>query len=175
MAIDQIIQSPALRIESSGCFEHSCVGAEHISAPVADVVRRLHDVAAWPQFLPHVLDIEVRYDDGQYQEFIMVVASETGGEPLRVRSVRNCRAREIEFFQPEPPAFLRHHGGRWVFTEDAGGCRVEVTHVWNLADDVAEAQFPPTDQASTAEQVSHLLASHSRLTLQGWKRVHGGR
>jgi aromatase len=161
----------ALRIDTSGCFAHSSVQFEYIAAPAEAVVARLYAVADWPTFLPHVLDIDVRYDDGQYQEFIMVVASETGGEPLRVRSIRNCRAREIEFFQPEPPVFLRNHGGRWTFLESGTGCLVEVTHVWNLKDDVATAQFPATPDASTEQQVASLLAGHSRLTLGAWKRV----
>jgi hypothetical protein len=163
-----------LRADDSGCFEHRTTQRARFPVASTDVVRRLHDVAEWPAYLPHVLEIDLRYDDGRYQEFIMVVASETGGDPLRVRSIRNCREREIEFFQPEPPPFLLHHAGVWRFFALDDGCEVEVTHVWNLRDDVAGAMFPPTPDASTEEQVRTLLAGHSRLTLQSWQRVLGG-
>jgi Polyketide cyclase / dehydrase and lipid transport len=152
-----------LRIDESGCFMHRTVQSVLIAAPLPDVVRRVHDVRAWPRHLPHVLDIDVRYDDGRYQEFVMAVAPETGGAPLRIRSIRNCRAREIEFFQPEPPAFLDHHGGRWRFREAHGGCHVEVTLLWNLRDDEAAA--------STAEPVARRMAGHARLTLEAWQRA----
>jgi ribosome-associated toxin RatA of RatAB toxin-antitoxin module len=155
---------PELRIDESGCFTHRTVHTALIAAPLPDVVRRLRDIRDWPRHLPHVLDIDVRYDDGRYQEFVMVVASDASGEPLRIRLIRNCHDREIEFFQPEPPAFLDHHGGRWRFREEDGGCRVAITLVWNLREDVV---------GTTAEQVAPRLARHARLTLEAWQRVFG--
>jgi hypothetical protein len=160
-----------VRIDNSGCFAHGCVEAALIGAPVQEVVRHVRAVGNWQAYLPHVLEIDVRYDDGQYQEFVMVVASDTGGEPLRVRSIRNCREREFEFFQPEPPAFLRHHGGIWRFSEEDGCCRVVVTHVWNLREDVAAQLFPAAAGESTEDRVARLLAHHSRLTLEAWQRA----
>jgi hypothetical protein len=165
------IETPELRIDESGCFTHRIVQAVPIAAPLPDVVRRLQDIRDWPRHLRHVLEVDVHYDDGRYQEFVVVAAPEAGGEPQRIRSIRNCHAREIEFFQPEPPAFLDHHGGRWRFREESGGCRVEVALVWNLCEDVAARTFPPTATATTAEQVARLLARHGRLTLDAWQRV----
>jgi aromatase len=156
-------------MDQAAGFEGRCVQAIEIAAPAADVYAALFDVADWPQHLPHVHAIDLNYDDGQYQEFRMSVASQ-GEELLHVRSVRNCRPGIIEFFQPEPPPYLRHHGGVWRFTPTATGTRVEVTHVWNLGERLAEF-FPSKDGRSGAEQVQDVLANHSDLALGRWKTV----
>ena len=111
------------------------------------------------------------YDDGQYQEFWMTVKSEQDGSPLTVRSVRNCTPGTIEFFQPEPPAFLRHHGGIWRFKELGEATEVQITHVWNLHPERAAEIFPPNEEGSTEERVTKTLAGHSRITLQTWQSI----
>jgi hypothetical protein len=102
------------------------------------------------------------YDDGRYQEFWMTVKAENDGAPLRVRSVRNCTPGVIEFFQPEPPAFLRHHGGIWRFRPlDDDATEVQITHVWNLDPETAAQIFPADEEGSTEEKVTRTLAGHS--------------
>jgi acyl carrier protein/ribosome-associated toxin RatA of RatAB toxin-antitoxin module len=151
-------------------FTDRCVQSIEIAAPLEVVYAALFDVAAWPQHLPHVHAIDLCYDDGRYQEFRMSVAS--GNEQLlHVRSIRNCRPKVIEFFQPEPPPYLRHHGGVWRFTAtSSASTRIEVTHVWNLGDRLAEF-FPERDGRSGAQQVREVLAQHSNLALTRWKTV----
>jgi polyketide cyclase/dehydrase/lipid transport protein len=151
-------------------LDHSCTEVVVINRNKPDVYRALHDVREWPRHLPHVLEIDVRYDDGRYQEFFMTVSS---ADPrLRVRSVRNCRTDLIEFFQPEPPVFLRHHAGSWRLRSlPDGACEVVATHAWTLAPREAAASFPDTPAATTAQRVRGLLAEHSRLALTTWRRV----
>jgi hypothetical protein len=161
-----------LTIDRAPGFRYRCVEEAVLAADVDAVYSALLRVEAWPTYLPHVLAIDVKYDDGQYQEFLMTVKSETDGAPLRVRSIRNCQPGVIEFFQPEPPRFLAHHGGIWRFR--AAGrheTQVEVTHVWNLNAPVAVTVFPSDQHGSTEEKVSAMLAGHSRLTLRSWQRV----
>lgn len=132
------------------------------------VYAALHRVAEWPKYLAHVLSIDVLYDDGQYQEFLMSVDSR--GDLIKVRSVRNCKLDLIEFFQPVPPVFLVNHGGYWQFySTGADSCEVRVTHMWNIKTAVAEQQFPATAEQTTEQQVAELLAEHSRLALQRWQ------
>lgn len=165
----------AASVADAAGFAYRCQETVAIASNAETVRRALHDVAAWPRVLPHVLEIEVRYDDGQYQEFYMTVDSE--GRALRVRSIRNCRNNLIEFFQPEPPAFLRHHAGCWRIRplgQDATGqdvTEVSAVHVWNLEPNVAAEVYPPTAQHSTTERVIAVLAGHSRLALSTWRRV----
>ncbi len=151
-------------------FADRCVQTITIDAPLDVVYAALFDVAAWPQHLPHVHAIDLSYDDGQYQEFRMSVAS--GNEQmLHVRSIRNCRPGVIEFFQPEPPPYLLNHGGVWRFTATSTtSTRVEVTHVWNLGDRLTEF-FPERAGSSGADQVRDVLAHHSNLALTRWKSV----
>ncbi|MDQ8705992.1 hypothetical protein RCO28_26430 [Streptomyces sp. LHD-70] len=169
---------PARTVDTADCFDFSCLETLIIDSPVDTVYDALFKVTEWPVHLPHVQQIDVSYDDGQYQEFWMTVASETDGSPLRVRSIRNCRYRQIEFFQPQPPRFLRHHAGIWRFIpqegpEGADRTLVEVTHLWNLEPEIAAEVYPATPDRSTAVQVEEMLAGHSRLALASWQAVLG--
>ncbi|MEW9532348.1 SRPBCC family protein [Microbispora sp. NPDC049125] len=165
-------ESPAVHENAVGTYDFRCVETLAIPRPVDRVYDALFRVTDWPRYLPHVEEIDVIYDDGQYQEFWMTVASETDGSPLRVRSIRNCRYRRIDFFQPLPPRFLRHHAGFWRFLPDSdGGCLVEVSHLWNLEPVVAAEVYPPTAGESTEQQVEKMLAGHSRLALESWRKV----
>lgn len=160
-------------IDDATGFEGRCTETQQFTRPLSEVYQALHRMAEWPQHLPHVKSIEVTHDDGQYQEFWMTVASENE-MTLKVRSVRNCRPETIEFFQPQPPPYLAHHGGVWRFTSTGeDSCEVSVTHVWNLNERAAEF-FPAEDPATTAAQVEKLLAGHSRLALDRWASVLDG-
>lgn len=162
-----------IAMDTAAGFAHRCTQTQTIEAPLDKVYAALHDVAEWPTHLPHVQAIDVQYDDGQYQEFFMTVASE-GDTVLKVRSIRNCRDELIEFFQPVPPPYLANHGGVWRFSNQGNGTtRVDVTHVWNL-NEKASAAFPEKPDATTEDQVRDLLSEHSRLALAGWKRVLEG-
>jgi len=162
----------SMSIDTSPAFTHRCAESAVFECDLATAYGALFRMAEWPQRLPHVDVIDVSYDDGQYQEFWMTVQSDTDGAPLKVRSVRNCTEGTIEFFQPVPPVFLTNHGGIWRFRPiDETHTEVTVTHVWNLKPEVAAETFPPKERATTEDQVSDLLAGHSRLTLSGWQRA----
>jgi hypothetical protein len=161
-------------IDSSPAFAHCCVETAIFPVGVRRAYEALLDLTQWERLLPHILQIDIAYDDGQYQEFWMTVKSETDGSPLTVRSVRNCTPGVIEFFQPKPPAFLRHHGGIWRFTPQGDDeTKVEITHVWNLHPERAAHMFPPDGEGSTEDKVTCTLAGHSRITLQTWQSILG--
>ncbi|MBB4266505.1 aromatase/cyclase [Roseospira visakhapatnamensis] len=103
-------------------FEESLV----IRQPIALISRLLRDAASWPWLLPHCTDVQVIYDDGRYQEFVMVV--QVGDVEERIRSVRVLAPDRIEYFQPAPPPALREHRGRWTLTEGPDGVEVVSWH-----------------------------------------------
>ncbi|MCD6047055.1 MAG: hypothetical protein K0S08_702 [Gammaproteobacteria bacterium] len=143
-----------------------------IKRPWLDVYSALHNLKAWPEYLPHVKKIDLIYDDGHYQEFRMHVTS-TNGDILSVRSIRKCdqNSKEIQFFQPEPPEYLKHHCGGWRFVEKDGACHVTTYHKWNLKNEIAEDEFPSNEKESTAEQVEKILKNHAKLALSTWKVI----
>lgn len=162
-------------IDTSPAFAHRCVESAVFPAPLERSYQALFDLTQWQRLLPHILDIDVRYDDGRYQEFLMTVKSETDGAPLTVRSVRNCTPGVIEFFQPEPPAFLAHHGGIWRFRRrNAQETDVEITHVCNLHPERAATIFPSDAEGTTEDKVTRTLAGHSRITLGSWRSILAG-
>lgn len=103
-------------------FEESLV----IRQPAAVILSLLQDAGSWPWLLPHCTDVQMIYDDGTYQEFIMVV--QVGDQEERIRSIRVLSEDRIEYFQPAPPPALREHRGRWTLTEGAEGVEVVSWH-----------------------------------------------
>lgn len=152
-------------------FEATCGETITIYSPIEKVFQALFDIQKWPEYLPHVVNIESVYDDGQYQEFWMDVLS--NGDTLKVRSVRNCHPHEsIDFFQPEPPPFLQHHAGGWKFNSiRKNECQVFTYHKWNLNNKIAEKRFPATSESSTSTQIENMLRKHAQLALTTWKEV----
>jgi hypothetical protein len=169
-----ITTTTPVSIDTSPAFSHRCIENATFAVGLDRAYEALFDLTQWERLLPHILRIEISYDDGQYQEFLMTVKSEADGSPLTVRSVRNCKPGVIEFFQPEPPAFLLNHGGVWRFNalgDDATD--VTITHVWNLHPERASQIFPTDEQNSTEEKVARTLAGHSRITLKTWQDILG--
>lgn len=158
---------------SSPRFDGQLETSLEIECNVATAYKALFDLSAWTHHLPHVDGITVLYDDGTFQEFLMDVASPAG--QINVRSIRRCRDGLIEFFQPEPPKFLRHHAGGWRFEAlTEGRCRVTTYHRWNLQMPAASEAFPDGDK-STEKQVQELLLEHAKFALSTWKnRIEGG-
>ena len=143
-------------------YQHRCGLRLEMGCSAEAAYQGLWRMAQWPQILPHVKSVDVLYDDGRFQEFLMAVESEQG--LLHVRSVRRCEPGVgIRFFQPVPPRFLKHHAGGWRFRSLAPGrCEVTTFHCWNLPDH-ANGEL-------TAQSARKLLTEHARLALQVWKR-----
>lgn len=161
-------------IDTSPAFGHSCTRSATFPVGAARAYEALLDLTQWERLLPHILRIDISYDDGHYQEFLMTVKSENDGSPLTVRSVRNCTPGVIEFFQPEPPAFLLNHGGVWRFKAlGENATQVTITHVWNLHPERAAQTFPPDEHGSTEDKVAATLAAHSCITLETWQDILG--
>lgn len=169
-----ITRPTPVSIDTSPAFSHSCVERAVFPVGVDRAYAALLDLTQWERLLPHILKLDVAYDDGRYQEFWMTVRATGDGSPLTVRSVRNCTPPTIEFFQPEPPAFLRHHGGIWRFAALGGDAtEVTITHVWNLHPERAGELFPADGDCSTEERIASTLATHSRITLETWQAILG--
>jgi hypothetical protein len=160
-----LISRKQLPIPAPVGFDGILIEDVMIAAPLQAVRQALFDVAAWPAKLPHVVAISVAFDDGRYQEFTMDVDG-ADGKRISVRSVRRCVEDRITFFQPKPPAFLRHHCGEWFFRElDTNLTHLTTVHRWNLADGATDED---------ASRIAHLLREHACLALNTWKRILEG-
>lgn len=152
-------------------FEFYCEAEIDINCDANIAYQALFDLKDWSKLLPHVQAIDVLYDDNRYQEFLMTVDSDPG--QIKVRSVRNCNkeALHIDFFQPEPPKFLKHHAGGWNFIKtEENKCRVVTYHQWNLNTNIAAEMFKDAEQGYQ-ERVKNLLLEHANFALQNWKRI----
>ena len=155
---------------SAMASENMCHAETTIKARPDRVYAALFKLSRWPEFLPHVKAVDVMYDDGKYQEFVMHVASETGD--LKVRSIRRCCEQTgIRFFQPEPPPYLISHFGGWTFESDSqGGCKLKTYHRWVTKTQAALNTFKDTE-VPVAMQIKRVLLDHAKLALSRWKEV----
>jgi len=149
-------------------FAHSFRLSAEMTCDAAVAYQALWEAQHWPRHLPHVRRIEVVYDDGRFQEFLMEVESERG--LLRVRSVRQgSPSTGIRFFQPQPPAFLKHHAGGWLLRPlGPGRCALTALHCWNLPGATAH-------DAAESDRVRALLTDHARVAVETWKRALEGK
>lgn len=124
----------------------------------------------WEELLPHIQKIDVLYDDGVNQEFYMTV--NTDGNPVKVRSIRRLRENTIEFFQPTPPKYLKHHGGCWILKQlEDGTTEGTLVHNWNISEEGAKEFFPdvPVDQLPKA--IEDKLFEHAQASLRLWQNI----
>jgi acyl carrier protein len=153
-----------------GGFAFRCETSEVFERNVDVVYNALFAMEEWDKLLPHVKAIETLYNDGKYQEFRMTVESAKGD--IKVRSVRRCEASTaIDFFQPDPPAYLKHHAGGWRLTPIGDQrCNVVTFHHWNINDAVATDVFHDAP-SGYAEQIAEILLGHARYALKCWKQI----
>ena len=151
-------------------FEDKTETSLEIKCSVEDAYRAIYEMGKWPEKLPHVKRIDILYNDGMYQEFLMDVQSDTG--LVQVRSIRRCCLNEeITFFQPTPPKFLKHHCGGWNFQPCLSGCKITTWHQWNSEPQKAHELFPSQEGLSTSDRIEQLLRSHAELALTTWKKI----
>lgn len=108
--------------ELESCFAEVLV----MKVPPDKAYSDLQDARSWPTLLPHCRAINMRYDDGQNQEFVMTV--DVRGTDEHIRTVRRCTPGTIEYFQPEPPPVLKEHRGAWRIEPHSEGSRVTSWH-----------------------------------------------
>jgi hypothetical protein len=136
-----------------------------IARDVATVYHAFADPYNWKRVLPDVLDVEILYDDGYQQEFLMTVERPTG--PEIVRAIRFLKPGEqIELFQPKPPPAFKRMCGVWRFVAVNGSTVVESTRTFEL---VARGQHPEDARRLTTE-AGQKLRAYLRANLETFKR-----
>jgi hypothetical protein len=113
---------------------------EHIliDAPLAHVYDVFAGLSHWQAALPDVLNIEVLYDDGRHQEFLMTVERPNG--PETIRGIRYLDKPDcIELFQPVPPPGFRRMCGGWHFSQAGASTKVRATRTFDLVNPGAAA------------------------------------
>ncbi|WP_437915286.1 SRPBCC family protein [Sorangium sp. So ce302] len=162
-AIKQALESrtfQGLQSELYGEFQEEMVIAASPEA-VYSLLARAQD---WPQVLSHCHDVEMRYDDGQHQEFIMTV--DVKGQMEQIRSIRRCTPHaSISYFQPEPPPALRRHSGKWLIERVPGGVRVVSWHAVELRPDGMKQVWGDISPGDALARVTKAINDNSRGTM----------
>jgi aromatase len=147
--------------ELSFSFESSRI----LPFPGVDIYNLLADAANWYSLLPHCQAVDMLYDDGSNQEFIMEVGTAYGSE--RIRSIRRCRrdVLTIEYFQPEPPSVMSRHSGRWTLNSVPGGTEVFARHEFQIEPNACRNLFGEGDIASYKQRLHDALDKNSLTTI----------
>lgn len=156
-------------VEKSYSESYQCASSYFIPYSINTVYDVFANVSEWPNILPHCNKINVLYDDTENQEFIMSV---TGAqEDVTFRSIRHCdkNAMVITYFQPQPPAFMKAHSGKWLFKSFQGGTEVISQHSVTLNLSVCDAIFNDSDGLSHRKRIEKLVSQDSQKTLLACK------
>jgi hypothetical protein len=144
-----------------------------IEASVDRVGRALHDIQTWLGLLPGIEDLIVTYNDGKFQEYQMSVRAPSG-TVARIRTIRQCDADRILFFQPEPQTFLDFYRGDWAWhAHDDGTTSLGTKREWAL-NQKAGAIFPSDGVTTTEQRVASHFRQHARSLLESWKKILEG-
>ena len=148
--------------EFSFAFESSRI----IPFQAEDIYHLLADVANWSNLIPHCQAIDLLYDDGSNQEFIMEVGTPYGNE--RVRSIRRCHQNilSIEYFQPEPPPVMTRHCGSWMLNSVPNGTQVLTRHEFSLNSEACFQVFGDGNLEFYKQKLHQALETNSLNTLE---------
>ncbi|OQW91896.1 MAG: hypothetical protein BWK78_03245 [Thiotrichaceae bacterium IS1] len=137
-----------------------------IAAPIAEVYHFLKEVANWPSRLPHCQAVEMRYEAEGRQEFIMEVSTPQGKE--RFRSIRICHDQtfSIDYFQLEPPAVLKFHGGSWNLHSVKEGTKVTIRRQIVINPEACLQLFGKGSIADYQKQIAAAIEKNSVATLE---------
>lgn len=126
------------------------------------VFNAFFDLDNWKQVLPDVLEVEVLYDDGYHQEFLMTVERPNGTETIR--GIRFCEPNsQIELFQAVPPPGFKSMTGRWTFQPQQDTITVTAERWFTLASN-AHGQLTQADH-----EIGEKLRGYLRKNLELFK------
>ena len=162
LAIKNLVEVDNSEDEFSFAFESSRI----IPFQAEDIYHLLADVANWSNLIPHCQTIDLLYDDGSNQEFIMEVGTPYGNE--RVRSIRRCHQDilSIEYFQPEPPPVMTRHCGSWMLNSVPDGTQVLTRHEFSLDSDACLQVFGDGNLEFYKQKLHQALETNSLNTLE---------
>lgn len=91
---------------------HRVCASRELDLPCQVLRERLWGIKEWAHFWSPLHEVEMLYDDGVHQDFVLWV--DWQNSLARVRTVRFCDAAgDIHFFSPEPPPPTSLHHGTW--------------------------------------------------------------
>lgn len=132
------------------------------------VYSLLSDINQLPDILPHCNDVKVIYEDAKYQEFVMEIIGSGGSEQFR--SIRQCDSdtQTISYFQPEPPAMLKKHSGRWLVRADANGTELIAEHLVHIDPERCGVLFSDNDIQRNKQRIKALIMKNSQATVDAF-------
>jgi hypothetical protein len=134
-----------------------------IDREISRVYEAFRDLDYWCKVLPDVLRVELLYDDGAHQEFLMTVERPNGAETIR--GARFCaHGQQIDLFQPHPPPGFARMVGRWNFElHPNGGTLVTARRWFELAPSAIAGERAAAEQGAAARLSSYLRTNLTRF------------
>lgn len=89
------------------------------------------NLSNWQHLLNDVLNVQMLYNDGYHQEFLMTISRSLAAETIRGFCFCSPNSR-IEIFHAEPPSGFKSLADIWTFEEFKEGTRVTVERQFQL-------------------------------------------
>lgn len=108
------------------------IATKAMTCGLPDIANLFWNIQKWTTIWNPIEKIEILYDDGENQEFLMQVWRDNVCEQVRtIRTIINNH--DIEFFSPKPPPMMDYHVGSWEFKEiDSKVCEVIAKRKYSL-------------------------------------------
>lgn len=156
-------------LESSYQNENSTntIFKEHliIDKPASIVFELLRNAKLWPELLPHCAEVDILYDDGQHQEFIM--AFDMGHKRESIRTIMRCvNNKKISYFQPNPLPILKQHQGWWLIESQGNKTHVTCSHQIQLNQLEIKKMWGEITNKDALERIKKIINKNSFLTMQ---------
>ncbi len=115
-----------LRLNNGSNVVHKVCASIQLDLPDEQIRKLLWGIKEWAHFWSPLHEVQMLYDDGVHQDFVLYV--DWQNTLARVRTVRFCDANgDIHFFSPEPPPPTSRHHGTWQLSSK--GDRSELTAI----------------------------------------------
>lgn len=143
-----------------------------IKKQAAIVFELLRNAKFWPELLPHCEEVDILYDDGLHQEFIM--ASNANGQQESTRTILRCvNNKKISYFQPNPTPVLKQHQGCWLVESLADKTRVTSSHQIQLNPNEVKRRWGEIENKEALDRVKQSINNNNLLTLQAIAAYQG--
>lgn len=106
---------------------HKISATKTIKANYNCVYQSIWKIDSWANFWSPLHEVEILYDDGTHQDFVMTIAWQSTEARIRTVRFRNIKG-DIFFFSPIPPPPTTIHQGMWQL-KSHGEHKVQLTAV----------------------------------------------
>lgn len=107
---------------------HKTTATKVIEACADEVSQFIWDIQEWAHFWSPLHKVDILYDDGLHQDFVMSLYWQESNASVRTVRFRKDKSTNISFFSPKPPLPMMFQHGLWQMAPYPNG-KTELTAI----------------------------------------------